>query len=135
MKKCLLLLAVLVIGLLILGCSNTAVEKGLLQGYVHIGPVSPVEKPGEEVNIRCEVYEARKIMIYDESGHKLVKQVDTDCNASENYARYRVELEPSVYTVDINRIGVDSSSDVPKKIEIVSGATVRLDIDIDTGIR
>ena len=35
--------------------------------------------------------------------------------------------------VDINRIGVDSSSDIPKQIEIQSGITVRL--DIDTGIR
>jgi len=74
-------------------------------------------------------------MIYGESGNKLLKQVDIECNAAENYARYRVELEPGVYTVDINHIGIDYSSDVPKQIEIVSGVTVRLDINIDTGIR
>jgi hypothetical protein len=46
-----------------------------------------------------------------------------------------VELDPGVYRVDINRIGVDSSSDVPEQVEIVAGLTFKLDIDIDTGIR
>jgi hypothetical protein len=36
---------------------------------------------------------------------------------------------------DINRIGVDSSTDVPRDIEIRVGETTRLDIEIDTGIR
>ena len=74
-------------------------------------------------------------MIYDEDGKKLLLQVDIECNSAENYARYRVELDPGFYTVDINRIGVDFSTDTPALIEIVSGATTRLDIDIDTGIR
>ncbi|MEE9583710.1 MAG: hypothetical protein V3W01_03515 [Dehalococcoidales bacterium] len=39
------------------------------------------------------------------------------------------------YTVDINYSGIDSSPDVPKKIEIKPGETVRVEIDIDTGIR
>jgi hypothetical protein len=135
MKKHLLLLAVLTVGLLISGCPNVTPEKGLLHGNVSIGPTSPVEMPGDEKTIRCEFYEARKIMIYDEDGAKLLMQVDIECNSVENYARYRVELDPGFYIVDINHIGIDFSSDVPKLIEIVSGASVRLDIDIDTGIR
>ena len=134
MKRNLLFLVIIVLGLLVIGCSSTA-EKGLLQGNVHIGPISPVEQPGQDTTLRCDVYEARKIMIYDKSGEKLLKQVDIDCNAEENYTRYRVELGPGIYIVDINRIGIDSSSDVPKQVEIQSGITVRLDIDIDTGIR
>jgi len=74
-------------------------------------------------------------MIYDKSGTRLLMQVDIDCNAEENYTRYRVELEPGIYTVDINRIGIDSSYDVPKQVEIKSGITFKLDIEIDTGIR
>ena len=130
MKGNLFLLAVIISGLLLASCSTGTTETGLLQGYVTIGPLSPVEKPGETPAVPCEVYEARKIMVYDKNGRKLVKQVDIDCDG-----RYRVELEPSVYTVDINRIGIDSSGDVPKKIEIMAGLTFRLDIDIDTGIR
>ena len=44
-------------------------------------------------------------------------------------------LKPGTYTVDINRIGMDSSDDVPQRVEIQLGITTRLDIDIDTGIR
>ena len=69
-------------------------------------------------------------MVCDKNERNLVKQVDIDCDG-----RYRVELKPGVYTIDINRIGIDHSSDVPKKVEIRAGETVALDIDIDTGIR
>jgi len=61
--------------------------------------------------------------------------VDIECNSDEQYARYRVALEPGVYMVDINHTGVDSSGDVPATVEISSGTTFKLDIDIDTGIR
>ena len=69
-------------------------------------------------------------MVYDKSGNKLVEQVDIDCNG-----RYVVRLNPGTYTVDINRIGIDFSKDVPQQVVIQSGITFRLDIDIDTGIR
>jgi hypothetical protein len=130
MTKNLVLLAVLIIGLVFSSCSGAVRDMGLLQGYVNIGPLSPVETPGETPPVPCEVYEARKIMVYDKNGHNLVKQVDIECGG-----RYRVELEPGAYTVDINHLGIDSSSDVPEKIDIKPGLTFRLDIDIDTGIR
>ena len=100
-----------------------------------IGPVTPVEQPGQDTTLRCDFYDARKIMIYDESGNRLLMQVDIECNADENYARYRVELEPGIYTVDTNRLGIDYSDDVPRQVQIISGQTFKLDIDIDTGIR
>ena len=134
MKLNLLLLVIILCGLLVIGCSGSA-KKGILEGNVHIGPVSPVEQQNQDTTLRCDVYDARKIMVYDKSGKKLIKQVDIECNSEENYARYRVELAPGTYTVDINHIGIDSSSDVPKRVEIQSGITVILDIDIDTGIR
>ena len=116
------------------GCSTSS-EKGLLQGKVLIGPITPVEQPGQGTKLRCEVYDARKIMIYDENGEDLLLQVDIECDSEENYTRYRAELEPGVYTVDINNIGIDYSDDVPKKVEILPDLTYRLDIEIDTGIR
>jgi heat shock protein HslJ len=103
---------------------------GILQGNVNIGPITPVERPGEKPTIPPEVYEARKIVVYDKNRDKLIAQVDID---SKGY--YEVELKPGIYNVDINRIGMDRSSDVPKEIEIIAGKTIVLDIDIDTGIR
>ena len=120
--------AVIFLGL-VFSCSAPE-EPGILQGHVTIGPIQPVVRPGETVEVPCEVYEARKIMVYDTSGKKLVRQVDIDCDGT-----YTVELSPGTYVVDINRTGIDSSSDVPKAVEINSGLTTMLDIDIDTGIR
>ena len=130
MPKNIVLLLVLIIGLLLTGCAAGTQETGTLQGRVSIGPISPVERPGEVTPVPPAVYAARKVMVYDKSGSRLVKQVDL---GTDGY--YRTDLKPGVYTVDINRIGIDYSSEVPKKIEIRSGEMVELNIDIDTGIR
>jgi hypothetical protein len=134
MKRAIFTLTIIILGLFITGCYGT-VEKGLLQGKVLIGPIMPVEQPGQEITIRCDVYDLRKIMIYDMSGEKLIQQVDINCDEEEQIARYRLELEPGIYIVDINHIGIDYSDDVPKQVEIKSGITLKLDIEIDTGIR
>jgi hypothetical protein len=124
-----LLLVALALVLAAAGCDGTT-ETGLLQGLVTIGPIQPVELPGVTATIPPEVYEARKVLVYNEAGSRLIKTVDLGPDG-----RYRIELAPGTYTVDINYLGVDSSDDVPRQIEIKSGLTVRVDIDIDTGIR
>jgi heat shock protein HslJ len=103
---------------------------GTLRGNVTIGPITPVERPGENPTVPPEVYEARKIMVYDKNRDKLIAQVDIDSNGY-----YEVGLKAGIYTVDINQIGMDRSSDVPKQIKIGAGKTIELNIDIDTGIR
>jgi hypothetical protein len=128
MKPVLFLILVVLMASLT-ACGEPA-EPGTLHGKVTIGPLQPVATPGEPAEVPCEVYEARKIMVYNKSGDKLVEQVDIDCDG-----RYSVKLEPGTYTVDINRIGVDFSKGLPAQVEIESGLTTRLDVDIDTGIR
>ncbi|MFC1933330.1 META domain-containing protein [Chloroflexota bacterium] len=103
-------------------------NSGMLQGLVTIGPITPVERPGEKPPIPPEVYEERKIMVYDKSGKNLIQQIDIDSEG-----KYVAHLKPGTYTVDINHIGIDSSDDIPKQVEIQSGITIRF--DIDTGIR
>ncbi len=112
------------------GCFGETQEPGVLEGHVTIGPIWPVERLGEQKPIPPEVYEARKVMVYNKSGKRLFEEVSL---SSDGY--YGVELRPGTYTIDINRIGIDSSSDVPKQIVIESGQVVVLNIDIDTGIR
>ncbi len=109
---------------------SAAAETGTLEGRVTIGPISPVQREGVEEEIPPEVYAARKVVVYDRGGRKLVEEVDL-----EDDGHYRVDLKPGIYVVDINRIGVDYSEQVPREIEIRSGETVVFDIDIDTGIR
>ncbi len=128
MKKSVVVL--LLFTFLFAGCASTVQVTGFLEGKVTIGPIYPVEKPGPPPPTPPEVYQARKIMVYDENRTKLIKQVDIDGNGN-----YRVELAAGVYIVDINRIGIDHSGQVPRKVDIKTGQTVKLDVDIDTGIR
>jgi hypothetical protein len=123
-------IAAILILLPVSGCVGETPEPGILEGQVTIGPISPVERPGEPQPIPPEVYQARKVMVYDQSGKKLVAEVDL---SSQGY--YRVELRPGTYTIDINRTGIDHSSEVPTQVVIESGEATLLNIDIDTGIR
>ena len=134
MKRTIILITLVILSTFAIGCSSM-VGKGLLQGNVLIGPLTPVEQAGQETTLNCDAYALRKIMIYDKSGERLIQQVDIECNEEEQITRYRVELEPGTYMVDINHIGIDYSEDVPKQVEIKSGTTFKLDIEIDTGIR
>lgn len=123
-------LLLLAAALAVAGCSGYGSETGTLKGTVTIGPISPVQKEGVKEEVPPEVYAARKVMVYNASGNRLVEQVDLNDDGT-----YSVRLGTGTYTVDINRVGVDSRDDVPRKIEIRAEGTVVLDIDIDTGIR
>ena len=104
---------------------------GTLQGHVTIGPIEPVVRPGDDPKeVPHEVYDARKIMVYDEFGEELIEQVDI---GHDGY--YSVELLPGTYLVDINNLGIDYSDEVPTTVTILAGETIYLDVDIDTGIR
>jgi hypothetical protein len=129
-KRWILLFAFIIACASVVSCSSSASEPGILQGKVTIGPLVPVEQEGVTYEVPCEVYVLRKVVIYKNNGSDLVKEVDIDCDG-----RYRVELSPGTYIVDINHAGIDNSSDVPSEVEIISQQTTRLDIDIDTGIR
>ena len=117
--------------LLMIVAKLDASHVGILKGRVKIGPIRPVEHPGDDpYDIPPEVYDARKVMLYDSSGKNLIKKFDI---GHDGY--YSVELPPGIYMVDINHLGIDSSSDVPKQIEVRAGDTIELKINIDTGIR
>lgn len=130
----LILLAIVLFGLvpvgLSVGCSSGSTGTGILEGNVTIGPICPVEQPGHPCPVPCEMYQARKVQIYDSNGTKLIAEADIDCNG-----HYSIELKSGTYTVDINPNGFAHVSGVPQKIELKSGQTIELNIDIDTGIR
>jgi hypothetical protein len=130
-----LLLLVLAGGLLAVSCCPGGPETVLLQGAVTIGPITPVERPGENPPVPPEVFSSRKLMIYDESGKKLVREVyftQIDSGATGYYA---VQIAPGTYTIDINHLGIDRADGLPKKITVSADETVTIDINIDTGIR
>jgi hypothetical protein len=116
-------------------CSQKSVETGLLTGGVTIGPITPVEIPGQNPPVPPETFSSRKVLVFDASGKNLVKEVTINQIGQTANGYYSVRLAPGTYTVDIIHTGIGGSSDVPKQITLTAGQTVALDINIDTGIR
>jgi len=112
-------------------CSFGPVEYGILEGQVNIGPLQPAMQVGEEAPTPApEVYAAREIVVYKKNG--VTEFTHLEIGAS---GWYQGELPVGSYVIDINRIGIDSADNLPIKIEIRADVTIRLDIEIDTGIR
>jgi hypothetical protein len=130
-----LILFVLAGVILTASCSQQSAETGLLQGGVTIGPITPVEIPGQNPPVPPEVFSSRKVLVYDASGKNLVKEVTIHQIGQTANGYYSVQLAAGTYTVDIVHTGVGGSSDVPKQITMAAGKTLTLDINIDTGIR
>lgn len=121
--------------LVVTSCQNTQQPLGTLEGIVTIGPIWPVERPGENRPVPPQVFETRKVIVYNESKTKILETVDLIQIDQSSKASYSVQLIPGYYVVDITHGGIDRSGNVPKKIEIRPGQTVTINIDIDTGIR
>ena len=112
-------------------CSLGLQETGILTGQVIIGPLVPVLREGELPPTPApEVFAAREIVIFKKNGKTEVTRLEIGPDGV-----YRGELPVGTYVVDINRLGIDSAAGLPQEITITAGAVVRLDVDIDTGIR
>jgi len=138
MKRVLLIL--LAIGFLAgslanLSCCPGGPETVLLQGAVTIGPISPAERPGECPPVPPEVFSTRKLIIYDESGKNLVREVYFTQIGQGATGYYTAQIAPGTYIVDINHAGIDTAANLPQKITVVEDETVTIDVHIDTGIR
>ena len=106
------------------------VATGRLQGHVNIGPLRPVVRIDEPTPVvPPEAYAARQIVVYDADGQTEVAHVQIGPDGN-----YEVALPPGTYVVDLTRAGRDRSN-LPAKIQIATGQTTTLDVEIDTGIR
>ncbi len=113
----------------LIGCNgNASAEAGVLEGKVWIGPLEggPPEKLGQPYPV--DVYQPRKVMVYDSDHVELIEQVDLD-----EYGYYSVELPPGDYTFDINYVESDRSNAAPRKLKVEAGEHYMFDIDFNTG--
>jgi hypothetical protein len=102
---------------------------GTLAGNVTIGPLCPVEPcsvPRERLD---SAYAAWPITVSTPGG-TAVATVTADPETG-----YSFVLKPGTYVVSIPHTWIGGSRELPQTVTIRSGATVRLDIAIDTGIR
>jgi hypothetical protein len=125
----------LVGSLMAVSCQPGGAETVLLQGAVTIGPISPVERPGESPVVPPEVFSSRYLIIYDESGKKLVREVYFTQIGQGATGYYTAQIAPGTYVVDINHLGMDRADNLPVKISVIADETVTIDVNIDTGIR
>ena len=124
-------LLALALGLLA-ACGNPVSpnDVGYLEGKASIGPLRPVERAGEPpATPSPEVCAARGLVIYRADGRTEVTRLDLGPDCS-----YRVGLRAGTYVVQL-KPGGGFSRDLPKSVRIERAEAVRLDIDIDTGIR
>jgi hypothetical protein len=133
--KILLFAGVLAGSLLAISCQPGGPETVLLQGAVTIGPISPVEGPGDNPPVPPEVFASRHLIIYDESGQKLVREVYFTQIGNGATGYYTAQIAPGTYVVDINHLGMDTADGLPVKITASADETVTIDVNIDTGIR
>lgn len=111
------------------GGVTPTVVKGTLAGVVKIGPICPVETTNP-CPTPPDAYAARKVLVYDSTHANVLNTVDIN-----SQGLYTIDLAPGAYVVDLLKVGIDRSSDVPKAITIAANTTTRVDISIDTGIR
>jgi hypothetical protein len=112
-------------------CTSSTPQTGILEGHVAIGPLVPVLREGEpQPTPAPEAYTAREIVIFSRDGRTEVARAAISADG-----HYRIVLPVGTYLVDINHVGIDTGVDLPRLVEIISQRTVRLDVEIDTGIR
>jgi len=124
-------LIIITLTLLLTACAATPSETGTLEGHVNIGPLVPVVREGEaEPTPAPEVYAGREIVIFAEDGQTEATRAKIDPNGN-----YHVTLPVGTYVVDINHLGIDRGLNLPQTVQITSQQVIRLDVEIDTGIR
>ncbi len=78
----------------------------------------------------AQPYSEYPLIIRSRDGKKDITQVAVNRNGN-----YRVELPPGDYVLDVQRPESGHVRAKPRPFTVVSGQTVRVDMNIDTGIR
>ena len=115
------------------GCtaSNNAAPPGFMQGHLHVVSPKPVElADGNAPAVTAETYTEYQLIIFSQDGKKEIARVTADGNGN-----YRVALPPGAYILDVQDRARKHVRAKPQQFTVVSNQTVRVDMDIDTGIR
>jgi hypothetical protein len=111
--------------------STDAAPPGFLEGHLKI--VSPREVElanGTPPGITTENYAEYPLIIRSQDEKKEIARVTADGNGN-----YHVALPPGDYVLDVKGRVRGHLRAKPQRFTVVSNQTVRVDMDIDTGIR
>ena len=118
---------------LISGTMWSGPEPGFVEGHVKIFPLSDVnlyDDTGAPNPGNAQPYFEYRLIVRSRQGKKEITQVTVNRNGN-----YRIELPPGDYILDV--LGAESrpARVKPQPFTVVSNQLVRVDMDIDTGIR
>jgi hypothetical protein len=112
---------------------GSAAPTGILDGHLKILSSKEVELQGDAkamTEAPEQPYSEYPLIIRSRDGGKEVARVTADAGGS-----YRLTLPPGDYVLDIQRRPRGRVRATPQPFTVVSGQTVRVDMDIDTGVR
>jgi hypothetical protein len=116
-----------------IGCNGDSMvsnsQTGVLQGKVDIGPLCPVEQPGN-----CppdpSLFTSHQLVILSADQKSVVTKVPIKSDGS-----YSVQLPAGTYYVDYTPHDIGIGAFSPLKVTVEAGQVTNFDIHIDTGIR
>ncbi|PYJ16573.1 MAG: hypothetical protein DME96_09305 [Verrucomicrobia bacterium] len=104
---------------------------GFVEGHLKILSLREVElADGNAPAITAENYAEYPLIILSHDGKKEIARVTADGNGN-----YRTALPPGDYVLDVQRRARGHVRAKPQRFTVVSDQTVRVDMDIDTGVR
>jgi hypothetical protein len=104
---------------------------GFVEGHLKIISGKEVElADGHVPAITAENYAQFPLIVLSQSGKKEIARLTADGNG-----KYRTALPPGDYVLDVQGRARSHLRVKPKRFTIVSNQTVRVDMDIDTGVR
>ncbi len=86
------MVVIIALMLVFTSCSKESTESGILEGQITIGPLQPVERPEFNPPVIAGVFTSRKIMVYDERGKSLIKEVSIEQEDQTGTGVYSVEF-------------------------------------------
>jgi Carboxypeptidase regulatory-like domain len=111
--------------------SINAAAPGFVEGHLKI--ISPREVElanGTPASITAESYAEYPLIILSKDGKNEVARFTADGNGN-----YHAALPPGDYVLDVQRRAPGHVRAKPQRFTVVSNQTVRVDMDIDTGVR
>lgn len=126
----------LVLGLVLspAGCKDKqkAAPSGFLQGHLHITSLRTVEPAdgNPPPTVTAETYAQYPLVVLSEDGKQEVARVTANANGD-----FRIPLPPGAYILDVQDRVRKHVRAKPLPFTVISGQSVHVDLDMDTGIR
>ena len=112
-------------------CADDTAKPGILEGHLKIISLKEVELAGgKPAKLTAENYAEYPLIILNKDRQKEVARMTPD-----RVGNYRISLPPADYILDVAGRGQRRLRAEPQPFAVVSGQTVRVDMNIDTGVR